>query len=399
MLKKCFIKCLYLFLILVFFYTNICYATVVAVTNENLKEALQNFVSSKANKKNYNISVSDNVINLTVDNKNYILNYDLTDKPTFSSEVLIEKGMSYEEYDAQTSNLSSPMLGYLAVANIQGAEFEDAMSYFSLSYAEGALNGSHSSENSYIIYDDTNMSDGVTIIKDESDSKTIYVSEFGERVMEYVNYMYPTTQTISDSKDINSYVMTIEKQDVTETSCKLVSTLSVNLDADFSELNGFTGGIVDSFIDIEDSFIDNEITKENADYVITLKVGQKCKIETTEEFNGYEVYGGRVEIDEELAEITAIKEGNANGYFYIGDKKKTFYITVEENTENETLETIILQIETTTNLEKADKIDNTVTASSIPKAGSNNTILFITIILVLLVILIEIKVKKYENIR
>ena len=35
------------------------------------------------------------------------------------------------------------------------------------------------------------------------------------------------------------YTITVEKKDTTETSCKLVSTLSVNLDADFSKSGNF----------------------------------------------------------------------------------------------------------------------------------------------------------------
>ena len=323
MLKKYFINCLSLFFILIFLFTGICHATAVTVTDKNLIEAFQKYVSSNANEENYKISVSNNAIDITVDNERYTLNYDLTDEPTFSLEVPIQKGMSYDDFKKKTDNLILSSLGYVAVANIQGVEMEDASTYFLLSYLSNALNGSFSSENSYVIVDDLNLSDGVTIEKTD-DSKTIYTSEFGDRVIEYVNAKYPETQTISDSEEINSFVMTIEKKDITETSCKLVSTLSVNLDADFSKIEKVNEGI-------KDSFVNNDITKDNADYVIALKVGQKCKIETNEKITGYELYGGYVEIDEETTKITAIKAGEANGYFYIGDEKKSFYIIGERN--------------------------------------------------------------------
>lgn len=252
-----------------------CYATAVAVTKENLNTSLQKLVTSDTNENNYKIAVSDNIITITADGKNYTLNYDLTEKPTFSLEIPIEQGMSYTDFKEQTDNLILPMVGYIAVANIQGVEFEDVSAYFLMSYLGNALNDSWSSENSYVIFDDTNMSDGVTIDRDESDSKTIYASEFGERVMEYVNATYKDKQTFNDSSEgINSYELTCERKDVTDTSCKLVSSLSVNLDADFSKLNGFSDKM-------GESLLNKDITKENADYAITLKVGQKCKIETT----------------------------------------------------------------------------------------------------------------------
>ena len=108
-----------LFTVILIQLSTTCFATFIPVTDENLTNTFEKFESSEANKDNYNISVSNNVINITIDNENYVLNYDLTDKPTFSFEVPIEKGMSYEEFKKQTDNLIFPMFGYIAVANIQ----------------------------------------------------------------------------------------------------------------------------------------------------------------------------------------------------------------------------------------------------------------------------------------
>ena len=240
MLKKIFSSWLALLLILVFICTNRCYAITAEVTEKNLGETFEKFISSNSNKENYKISVTNNTINIIEDDETYILYYDLTNKPSFSLEIPIQKGMSYDEFKEKTDNLILPMLSYIAVANIQGVDFEDSSVYFAMSYLGNALNGSWSSENSYTIIDDTNMSDGVTIDKDENNAKIIYVSEFGERVMEYVNATYKDKQTITDSSEgINSYEFIIEKKEETNTSCKLVSTLNVNLDADFSKLNGY----------------------------------------------------------------------------------------------------------------------------------------------------------------
>ena len=228
-------KCLYLFFVLVILCTNICYATVVTVTDENLKEALQKFSSSELNKKNYNITVSNNSIIMSANNETYTLKYDLSNKPTFTFEIPIEKGMSYDDFKKQTDKMMLPMVGYIAVANIQGVAVEDASAYLAFAFlgnALNALNGSFSvdTSNSYMIIDDTIKSNNPNAIK---------ISEFGERVMEYVNVLYPETLSFSDTEGINSYTITVEKKDTTETSCKLVSTLSVNLDADFSKSGNF----------------------------------------------------------------------------------------------------------------------------------------------------------------
>lgn len=273
MLKKFFSSWLALLLILVFTCTNRCYAITSEVTEKNLGETFKKFISSNSNKENYKISVTNNTINIIEDDETYILYYDLTNKPSFSLEIPIQKGMSYDEFRKKTDNFMLPMLSYIAVANIQGVDFEDSSAYFLMSYTENALNGSWSSENSYVIVDDTNMSDGVTIDKDENDTKTIYVSEFGERVMEYVNDIYKDKQIIKDSfEGINSYEFIIEKKEETNTSCKLVSTLNVNLDADFSKLNGYAD------LKIIDSNKKNETTEEDKNNELSKNVSNNEKI-------------------------------------------------------------------------------------------------------------------------
>lgn len=393
-----------------------CYATAITVTKENLNTSLQEFVSSGANENNYKITVSDNIITITVDRKSYTLNYNLTEKPKFTLEIPIEKGMSYKDFKAQTDNLILPMIGYVAVANIQGVEFEDASAYFLMSYLGNALNGSWSSDNSYVIVDDTNLSDGVTIDKSESDSKTIYASEFGERVMEYVNATYKDKQTITDvTSGINSYEWTIERTDVKETSCKLVSSLSVNTDADFSKIKGYAN-------QMGESFLNKDITKDNADYSVTLKVGQKCRFETNEKITGHEMSGSGCDykdVNENCAEITGTSVGKSNGYIYVGETKKSFYITVEENSENKTLDTITLKINTSTGNDKSNEDtsngqqheqpqtqqttgaskDDTTTKGTLPKTGISNTIYIIMASCFIFLAIFGIKLKKYKDIK
>ncbi|MBQ2938260.1 MAG: hypothetical protein IJE05_05240 [Clostridia bacterium] len=230
-------------LIFIVLLCNFSLAASVEVNKDNLETAFKGFVKSDSNEDNYAITVLDDTIKITVDGESYILNYDLTDKPTFSMEVPIKEGMTYEEFKNETDNLNLPMLGYMAVANIQGVAYEDSMGYFLLTYAEDALNGGFSTDDTYVIVDDMNLEDGVTIEKDENDTKTIYTSEFGNRVMEYTNSLYKDKQTISDSNEINSFTWTTEQSDVTDSSCSITSKLVVNMDADFSKLVGIMDSI------------------------------------------------------------------------------------------------------------------------------------------------------------
>jgi len=372
-----------------------------SITKKALAETLKKFVSSKSNENNYNISVEDNVINIAEDSNNYQLNYDLTNKPTFWIEADIKKGISYEDYQKITDTLFLPMLGYLAIANIQGVEFEDAITYYVISgFGKGSFSVNTSS--SYMIIDDTNLSDGITI--ETTNPNVIYVSKFGERVVEYVNGVYPENQVFSDSEDINSYKLSIERKNTTETSCKLLSTLTVNVDADFSKLSG-------TMDKIEDSLLGTDITKETADFSLTLKQGQKCKLNSTIEFSGHAKSGSSIEISEDYSEITAVKTGTSKLILYTENDQKTFYITVEENTENKTLDPISLTIGTIDNIaeknnnitqsqESINKVINSIT--KLPQTGDffneQDGLFALIIICVSGILFLLIPNMKYKNI-
>ena len=128
-----------------------------------------------------------------------------------------------------------------------------------------------------------------------------------------------------------------------------MSTLTVNLDADFSE--------IDEFVNALDS--DNEITEQNADYVLKLKVGQKCKIRSSEKITGYEISGDSVKFSNKNRIITAVKTGNTKGYLDVGesDTKKSIYISVEENKNNDKLDSITLDIGDVSGIEEEDIYD------------------------------------------
>ena len=153
--------------------------------------------------------------------------------------------------------------------------------------------------------------------------------------------MYGKQTIYKDTEGINSFEWIGEKQDISSTECKLISKIVINLDADFSKLKES-----ENFAD--ESFLDKSINEENADYVIKLKVGQKCKIESDEEITGYAVSGsGSVEFNDDKNEITAKGEGKVNGYLYVGENNstKSIYVVIEENPGNQTVEPISIKIE------------------------------------------------------
>lgn len=391
-----------------------CYATGVVVTKENLNTAIQKYASPASNNENLEITVVDNTISIKSDESNYFLKYNLTQKPTFSYEIPVKEGMNYEDFKSQIDCLNFPMIGYAAVANIQGVEINDALTYFSMIYMKSVLNGSWSSGDSYVIYDDTQADDSVTIDRDEND-KTILVSEFGERVMEYVNATYKDKIVIQDSQDnINSFEWIIEKKDVTETSCTIASTLSVNTDADFSKINEYVNKV-------EESILNKDITRENADYVIDLKVGQKCLIESSEKMKGHSLSGFGYEyntIDENSAEIIGKSIGKANGYININGIEKSIFITIDENTENKQLETISLKIGKTSEVNKPENdnnskeedkkaenkennevLDSTTAKDNIPQTGTSVIIYIAILVGIISIIICAIKLNNYKQIK
>lgn len=231
-------------------FTNI-YATAIVVTKENLNESFQD-ISDRISWIKF--TVSDNTITINIDEErdnigeDYVLNYDLTSNPTFIYEMQIEKGMSYDDFEKTTGRIYLPMFAYIAVANIQGIDFSTGEDYFYDTFSD-----SFSTTGQYKIVDDIN--DNVN--KDESDSNIIYTSEFGEKVIEYVTTEFKNKQTISDSSnDINSYLHTIELKDITDNSCKLVFTLTINMDADFSKISN-------PDFDDNDSSSDNNNSNDN----------------------------------------------------------------------------------------------------------------------------------------
>lgn len=236
MVKKIFnIICIFIIIILNIY--SITYATTVQVTRENLTEAFQNIMDSnlKGRIGLSNIEVEEDKINFMIDSEEFEISYDLTNEPTFIAEMNIQDGMTYDEYESEEAKMSGTILGYVAVANINNVDIDNALMYILLSYMEEGASVLEESE--YTIYDDRNVDEGVEGDVTVEGKTVIKASEFGNYAMDYVNSIYANDPiVISDAKNTNTYEITMERQEITDTSCKVVMSLKVNADADFSEL-------------------------------------------------------------------------------------------------------------------------------------------------------------------
>lgn len=397
MLKKFNISFAILIFLLITIINTISCAEFNPVTDENLKQSFKEIEKSLkeiGTIENLEFSVSNNIINMTLDNEKYSWNYTLNQDCTFKMEIPIEKGMTYEKYKEKITGFDEMnTCSYLAIANTQNIDFRDAMPYITNSY----IMPSSLPDIEYKIIDDIEN----PIIKKQEDAKIFYTSEFNERIIEFVNAKYKEKKIISDSDGFNTYTVTIEKKDMTETSGKLVCTLSISNQSDFSKLKAYT----DIYV------FGKPVTKETADYSIELKVGQKCKIETNE-YCQDEIISSMnecIEFNEERTEITAKKVGIAKVAMIYNNTKKFFYIEVKENTNNEKLDSIILKIQGTepsnnsnttinTNTQKntnttTSTTNNTNTASSknIPYAGKKHTFSYVIIFALALPIILYVK--------
>lgn len=217
-LKK---KILFIFIILVFLICSTCYAASVPITKENLTQSFQDVISAGviSTDEEYNITgaeVQDDIIIINTKSGPINTKYSLEDKPTFSCEAQVQNGMSYEEFEAEQNKLAGTIYSYLAVAEMNNVDIGKAFMYFVMCIIQGG--GENLS---------TNGSTSAT--KDEIE----------QDIMGYVNSQYGEKKVISDNSEgmANTFTLETEQQEVTDTSCKIVWTLTINEDGNFEAIN------------------------------------------------------------------------------------------------------------------------------------------------------------------
>lgn len=294
----------------------------------SLKEAdfekgLKNYIESEENTYGYEAKVDNGEILVTYDEEDYVLTYNLKDNPVITYEVEIEKGISYDEYSIKTDALSLPMLGYFATLDVYGVDVLDSTTYFYQTYFNGMMDSIDYEKETYIVVDDAD--------EVETDANIILTSEFGDKVIEFIEYNYEKDLVIKDN-DNDTYTYEVSATCGDE-SCVLTAKLTVNSEGNFDKIVGYAD-------ELAKESMDEDITSENADYHIELVVGQTINI-SGKKLSGYELSGmDIVDVESLDSDYTfyAKKSGVANGKFYIGEDSedvRTFYITVNESNNND----------------------------------------------------------------
>lgn len=197
----------YLIICVVFFiimFYNTAYAEFISVNKEKLEETLSNIDIEGE------VSVTDDTISVKTDEYNFLVKYDLSNKPTFWCETEINNNISEDEYSHIMQSLGMPLtLGYYPVAIIQGV---DKSILVDLTY-NLITNGYPSNSSQY---------------------NAISGEYYGDNILEIAQEMWKNKATSRD--EFNTYEWTIETKDYTDTSCKVISTVIVNTEADFSKL-------------------------------------------------------------------------------------------------------------------------------------------------------------------
>ena len=224
-------KIICLFLIFSIIFVNLCcYAFSIPITKENLESSFKAFEKSTANSSNIKLnSIGSDTITFKAGSNSYNVKYSLKNDPTFTYELTINKGMSYEDYQNKTAGVACPTMAFFAIAYSQGASIDKVVSYFTNSTFNSVFSqlnsGTIKSSGSIMI-----VADGVTVTS--SSAKVIKASEFGNYAIDYAKTIYGDGATIRDTL----FEYSTELKDITSTSCKLVSKMVVKQNGDYSSM-------------------------------------------------------------------------------------------------------------------------------------------------------------------
>lgn len=215
MLKR-FLSIILIFIIIMFTVYSSSYCAIQPVTKESLEQGFQDLMNLEEIKDSGAISsidVEDDIITINTEQYGEMkVKYNLDNEPTFITEMNVEQGMTYDEYTDESNKAGGHIFPYMVIANLNGMSYEYSLMYFALSSLSTIMN---------------EMQDKLQVVEPE---------EFEANVMEYVNSWYGEPITVSDAEDGNTFEITMEQQDVTDTSCKIVTTFKIKADADFARV-------------------------------------------------------------------------------------------------------------------------------------------------------------------
>ncbi len=204
---------------------NMVCATNINITEDNFKEALnevigdQNNTSSKMDKENKTITFLA---------RNIVINYDLNNNPTFTTELNFSSQMTQEECNNEQQNISVFLSLFQTVSNYFKIDKNSALSYY------------------------------VKKTESEEDIKNLMNIDRYPYQKTFTNAMKFAKDLLDKDINFSDTLFTIQTKKIEETSdnYKARVTLIVNIGADFSILNNYSGSLENTILGSAHNAID-----------------------------------------------------------------------------------------------------------------------------------------------
>lgn len=224
------------------------------VTEESLEESFKKLTESdgdEASEISYSMKIDkeNKKITISEEDEDYIIDYDLSDKPTFKIDVSFNNKMTENEFQTE---YSTPASIFLVIFTLIG-------------------------DNKGISPEDSQMYMLESLLKNDSSSKPITFTT----AIETAKAMYDNELSYSD----DLYTLTYKKILETNDEYKVQATMLINNNADFSVMEGVADNTVDSFTNSimsqfknaidENSKLQEEENRILENYMIFLNAAQK----------------------------------------------------------------------------------------------------------------------------
>ena len=178
------------------------YSYAAEITKESLTKFFDIF--------NNPFQITDDKIIGSISDLNIDFTYDLTDKPTFYTETILENEMTYEKCNDEAAKFLSLMYAFASICSENINDINTANKYFADKISENS---------SYIEYTNTTISK-----EDFTNAKDYVEKRFAKDII----------------VDDELFSLSIKKQDIGNGVYKIISKLVVNSEKDFSIITGKT---------------------------------------------------------------------------------------------------------------------------------------------------------------
>ena len=261
----------YIITIIVLICPIVANAETVPVTKENLTKALEDLKTwtntpsenqEEESTKITSYTVSDSTIEIETNIGKFSLTYSIEQdgKVIFKNSQKFTNNMSYDDYQKKTEELQNGLWGYILVAYIEGASFEDAATYYMFAYLNYALEilGSQSGDVPFVVVETTNDPNVSVEFSDtmEINGKKVPVikkEDFPSRSLEYALYSYSNPSNFNDNKEgyLYSFENKTSASDKTNEYITVDAVLTVDSTKDYTQLKTINEKMIG---DMKDSF-------------------------------------------------------------------------------------------------------------------------------------------------